>query len=164
MRSLARVALALGLAVAPGCQAFLGALRAAPSTSNARCNSVATASHSSSLFSSARSRAQTLSRSSGAAVLPLCMSGDDEAAAGPMPEAEAAEKPTTKSPSELMEDAAEADFVARASTAPVMGPAMGPAKQPEEDKRKQRESFELKKPKENKWASGAFKRGLALQV
>ena len=95
----------------------------------------------------------------------MMMSGEDEAAgpsAGPMPEPE---KAATKSPSELMDDAAEANFVARASTAPAMGPAMGPAKQPEEDKRKQRESFELNKPKEeNKWASGAFKRGVALQV
>lgn len=95
------------------------------------------------------------------------MSGDDEAAgpaAGPMPEQE--EKPATRSPSELMDDAAEADFVARASTAPATGPAIvGPAKQPEEDKRKQREkSFELKPPESNKWASGAFKRGLVLQV
>lgn len=150
MRSPAHVALALGLAAAaaaPGCQAFfLGGRPAAPAPSRAQYYSAATATTTTSLsgsrryLSSARSRAQ-----------PLCMSGDDEA--------------ETKSPSELMDDAAEADFVARASTPRTMGPAMGPAKQPEEDKRKQREkSFELKKPEENKWASGAFKRGVALQV
>lgn len=171
----ARVALALGLAAAaaaPGCQAFfLGALPAAPPTSStaqsAATTTTSSSSSHSSRFSPARCKTQPLSRSSGAALLPLCMMSGEEkesaAAAGPMPEAEGA---ATKSPSELMDAAAEADFVARASAAPTtMGPAMGPAKQPEEDKRKQRESFELNKPKEeNKWASGAFKRGVALQV
>eukprot|EP00752_Nemacystus_decipiens_P005849 g5283.t1 len=174
MLSSARVAaLALGLAAAavPGCRAFfLGALSTAPATTATgtaqQCySSMATTPHNSRSSSSwVRSRAQILSRSSGAAaLLPLrMMSGDDEAAgpaaAGPAPE------PDTKSPSELMDAAAEADFVARASAAPAMGPAMGPAKQPEEDKRKEREAFELSKPKENKWASGAFKRGVALQA
>eukprot|EP00903_Cladosiphon_okamuranus_P014168 g13167.t1 len=164
MRSPTRAALALGLAAAAaapaGCQAFfVGVPPAAPAPSTAQCSSAATAttttSHSghSRYISSARSRAQLQSRRGGGALLPLCMSGDDEAA------------PATKSPSELMNDAAEADFVARASTAPTVGPAMGPAKQPEEDKRKEREKrFELNKRKENKWASGAFKRGVALQA
>lgn len=172
MRSPARVALALGLVGPAGCQAFLGPpLRAAAPTSTTSAAhhqqpclhySAAASSHSG-RFSPARGggrAAEPLSRSSGggALLLPLCMSSDGND--------EEPEKKATKSPSELMDEAAEADFVARASTTPEAGPSMvGPAKQPEADKRKQREeSFELSKPENNKWASGAFKRGVALQV
>lgn len=44
---------------------------------------------------------------------------------------------------------------------------MGPTLQPEEDKlreKMEKERLERMEPKENKWASGAFKRGVALQV
>lgn len=70
------------------------------------------------------------------------------------------ETPKVPTVTEMMESAKEADFVARAKASSTMGPAM----QPEEEKRKEKEDFELSKPKDNKWASGAFKRGLALQV
>lgn len=92
--------------------------------------------------------------------------GEEEpaASAGPAPEeeeaaaADAAEMPNV---ADLMDKAQEADYVARAKTSNVMGPAM----QPEEEKKKEKEALEMAKPKEeNKWASGAFKRGLALQV
>lgn len=70
--------------------------------------------------------------------------------------------PTTPRVEEMMEAAKETDYVARAqSGAPDL---MGPAMQPKEDKKKEREAFELDKPKTNKWASGAFQRGVALQV
>lgn len=92
------------------------------------------------------------------------MSGDDEskpAVAGPMPETEQ----KVPSVTEMMDKAAEDDFVARASASSSSGGVMGPSKPPEEYKRKERESFELnKKPETNQWASGAFKRGLVLQV
>ena len=102
-----------------------------------------------------------------AAVTPLRMSDKDEeepaASAGPAPEEEAAAADAAEMPNvaDLMGKAQEADYVARANTSNVMGPAM----QPEEEKKKEKEAFEMAKPKEeNKWASGAFKRGLALQV
>lgn len=102
-----------------------------------------------------------------AAVTALRMSekSDEEptASAGPAPEGEAAAADAAEMPNvaDLMGKAQEADYVARASTSSPMGPAM----QPEEDKKKEKEEFELNKPPaENKWASGAFKRGLALQV
>lgn len=44
---------------------------------------------------------------------------------------------------------------------------MGPTLQPEEDKlreKTEKKQLEMMKPKENKWASGAFRRGVALQV
>lgn len=102
------------------------------------------------------------------AVTALRMSekGEEEATeeAGPAPEGEAAapEADAGEMPNvaDLMEKAQEADYVARATTSNVMGPAM----QPPEEKKKEKEDFELSKPEENKWASGAFKRGLALQV
>lgn len=65
---------------------------------------------------------------------------------------------------EMMDKAAEADFVARASASTSGAGTMGPAMQPEEDKRREKEEFKLSQPKENKWASGAFKRGVVLQV
>lgn len=91
--------------------------------------------------------------------------GEEEpaASAGPAPEGEAAAADAGEMPNvaDLMGKAQEADYVARAKTSNVMGPAM----QPEEEKKKEKEAFEMAKPKEeNKWASGAFKRGLALQV
>lgn len=61
---------------------------------------------------------------------------------------------------DMMDKAKEADAVARAQSSQVAGPMM----QSPEEKKKEVEAFELDKPKENKWASGAFKRGLALQV
>lgn len=96
-----------------------------------------------------------------ATALHMSEKGEEEAVepAGPAPEGEAAgEMPNV---ADLMEKAQEADYVARATTSNVMGPAMQPA----EEKKKEKEEFELSKPKEeNKWASGAFKRGLVLQV
>lgn len=101
------------------------------------------------------------------AVTALRMSdkGEEEPAASaePAPEEEAAAADAAEMPNvaDLMEKAQEADYVARATTSNVMGPAMQPA----EDKKKEKEAFELTKPAEqNKWASGAFKRGVALQV
>lgn len=93
-------------------------------------------------------------------------SGDEESkeAVGPMPEPGPAAGAAAKSPSELMDAAAETNFVTRASSS--SGGVMGPAMQPEEEKQKEREvkkAFEMEK-QENAWASGAFKRGLALQV
>ncbi|CAN0218569.1 unnamed protein product [Ascophyllum nodosum] len=44
---------------------------------------------------------------------------------------------------------------------------MGPTMQPKEDKlreKMEKEKLEMMEPKQNKWASGAFKRGVALQV
>lgn len=93
------------------------------------------------------------------------MSSDEDSkaeAAGPKPEADQQAMPNV---TEMMDKAAEADYVARSSTTSgFSGGPMGPAKQPEEDKRREREKFELDNPKQNKWASGAFKRGVALQV
>ena len=157
MRSVACVAFVLGLA-GQGCRAFLAPpppAAAAAATGAAYHSPVNPVYNNNNRFSAARCRAKQQ---------PLrMMAGDNDeaaAAAGPMPE------PAAKSPSELMEAAQEADYVARASAADTSsGPAvMGPAKPDEAYKRKERESFELNKPKDNKWASGAFKRGLALQV
>lgn len=73
----------------------------------------------------------------------------------------------TKSPSELMDAAGEADFVARASSSSSSsGGMMGPAVQPAEEIRQEKEeqkAFEMES-QQNAWASGAFKRGVALQV
>lgn len=86
--------------------------------------------------------------------------GEEEPAA-PDGEGAAADAGEMPNVADLMGKAQEADYVARAKTSNVMGPAM----QPEEEKKKEKEAFEMAKPKEeNKWASGAFKRGLALQV
>lgn len=92
------------------------------------------------------------------------MAGDDDSKpeeAGPKPEAE---QPTMPNVTEMMDKAAENDYVSRSSTTQGTSGMMGPAKQPEEDKRKEREKFDLENPKTNKWASGAFKRGVALQA
>ncbi|CAB1111603.1 unnamed protein product [Ectocarpus sp. CCAP 1310/34] len=156
MRSPGCVALGawVGLLGCRGTQAFLGAASPATTTSTrstAYQSSCGHAPHDNQLSTWGRSRA-------------LRMTGDDEskpAVAGPMPEMEQ----KVPSVTEMMDKAAEADFVARASASSSSGGVMGPSKPPEEYKRKEREAFELnKKPETNRWASGAFKRGLALQA
>lgn len=75
------------------------------------------------------------------------------------PAAEAA-GPVVPSVNDMMENAKEADFLARAQASSVVGPAM----QPEEERKEEMLKAKELEPKTNPWASGAFKRGLALQV
>lgn len=51
------------------------------------------------------------------------------------------------------------------ASAPVAPQPVGPAVQSPEEKKKEEEAMRMAEPpKENKWASGAFKRGVVLQV
>lgn len=79
-------------------------------------------------------------------------------------ETEAASRAEKESKAEeRAERAAEAAAAATVAAASA-GPA-GPALQPAEDRKREEEEMRAAKPpEENKWASGAFKRGVALQV
>lgn len=141
MRSPVLVVIALGMSV--GCQAFLAPVL--PSATSARCSAPTT--------SQGHITQQLLRRTSALRI----SEGEEEVA-----EAEDPTAPATPRVEEMMEAAKETDYVARAqSGAPDL---MGPAMQPAEDKKKELEALELDKPKTNKWASGAFQRGVALQV
>lgn len=141
MRSPALALVALCMSV--GCQAFLTPILPS-ATVSARC-SAATQGH---------STQQLLRRTS---ILRMS-EGEEEEGEEVVPTPEGA----TPKVEDMMDAAKETDYVARAkSAAPGM---MGPAMQPEEEKKKEKEAFELEKPKTNQWASGAFQRGVALQV
>lgn len=51
-----------------------------------------------------------------------------------------------------------------AASTPVAPQPVGPAVQSPEEKKQEQEAMKMSQPKENKWASGAFKRGVVLQV